>query len=73
VAVHGYPRTTGDIDFFVDVSDENGGKLVSVLGAFGFGSLGLTKEDFLHPGMIIQLGHPPYTQDLTCFDRYLSV
>jgi hypothetical protein len=64
VAFHGYPRTTGDIDFFVDVSEDNAGKLIAVLEAFGFASLGLTKQDFLEPGTIIQLGHPPNRIDL---------
>jgi hypothetical protein len=64
VAYHGYPRTTGDIDFFVEVSEENAHKLVAVLGQFGFASLGLTAKDFLEPGTIIQLGYPPNRIDL---------
>ena len=53
-------------------------KLVSALGDFGFASLGLTAEDFLEPGTIIQLGYPPSRIDLmttltgvdfeTCFE-----
>ena len=39
VAFHGHPRFTGDIDFFVEGSPENGQKLVSALNEFGFGSL----------------------------------
>jgi len=64
VAFHGYPRTTGDIDFFVGVSEDNAGKLIEVLTAFGFASLGLTKQVFLEPGTIMQLGHPPNRIDL---------
>jgi hypothetical protein len=64
VAYHGYPRTTGDIDFFVEVSEENARKLIAVLAAFGFASLGLTARDFLEPGTIIQLGSPPNRIDL---------
>ena len=64
VAYHGYPRTTGDIDFFVEVSEANAAKLEAVLIDFGFGSLGLTKQDFLQPGIIIQLGYPPNRIDL---------
>ncbi len=59
VAYHGYPRATGDIDLFVEVSRENARKLSAVLGEFGFASLGLTDKDFLVPGSIIELGHPP--------------
>jgi hypothetical protein len=64
VAFHGYPRTTGDIDFFVDVSEDNAGKLIEVLATFGFASLGLTKQDFLEPRTIVELGHPPNRIDL---------
>jgi len=49
VAYHGYPRATGDIDLFVEVSQENARKLIAVLGEFGFASLGLTETDFLVP------------------------
>jgi hypothetical protein len=44
VAYHGYPRMTGDIDFFVEVSEENAHKLIAVLGQFGFASLGETSS-----------------------------
>jgi hypothetical protein len=64
VAYHGYPRTTGDIDFFVEVSEDNAAKLEKVLVGFGFGSLGLTAKDFREPGTIIQLGYPPNRIDL---------
>ncbi len=64
VAYHGYPRATGDIDLFVEVSQENARKLIAVLGEFGFASLGLTETDFLVPESIIQLGYPPNRIDL---------
>ena len=31
---------------------------------FGFASLGLTVEDFVEPGRVVQLGHPPLRIDL---------
>jgi hypothetical protein len=64
VAYHGHPRMTGDIDIFIDISDENARKLEAVTDAFGFASLGLTAPDFLEPGTIIQLGKPPNSIDL---------
>lgn len=64
VAYHGYPRMTGDIDFFLAVSEENAVKMEAVLRDFGFGGLGLTAQDFLEPGKIIQLGYPPNRIDL---------
>jgi hypothetical protein len=63
VAFHGYPRFTGDIDFFVRPTLENGGRLVEVLDAFGFGSLGFDPAIFAAPRKVIQLGRPP-TSDL---------
>jgi hypothetical protein len=36
VGYHGYPRYTGDIDFFVRLSRENAKLLVRVLVEFGF-------------------------------------
>lgn len=32
---------------------------MQVIRDFGMGSLGLTEEDFLKPGYITQIGHPP--------------
>lgn len=64
VAYHGYPRLTGDIDFFVEVSEGNARKLEAVLIDFGFAELGLTASDFLTPGQIIQLGYPPHRIDI---------
>jgi hypothetical protein len=31
---------------------------------FGFSGLGLTREDFLIPNSVIQLGYPPYRRDI---------
>ena len=64
VAVHGHPRFTGDIDVFVDISEENAYKIEKTLTAFGFGALGLTAKDFLLPDTIVQLGYPPNRIDL---------
>jgi hypothetical protein len=64
VAYHGSPRMTGDIDFFVEASQENARKLETVLSEFGFAGLGLTPADFLEPDTIIQLGYPPNRIDL---------
>ncbi|HZP83000.1 MAG TPA: hypothetical protein VFB21_15275 [Chthonomonadaceae bacterium] len=64
VAYHGYPRLTGDIDFCVEVSEENAHNLEAVLTDFGFAGLGLTASDFLTPGQIIQLGYPPHRIDI---------
>ena len=59
VAFHGHPRYTGDIDFFIRRSEANVQRLIAVLSAFGFGSLGITDRDLLEPKQILQLGQPP--------------
>lgn len=64
VAFHGYPRFTGDINFFVRVSPENAARLEGVLRSFGFGGIGITREDSLQPGTVVQLGRPPHRIDL---------
>jgi hypothetical protein len=64
VAFHGYPRFTGDTDFFVDPPADNGGRIVDVLCRFGFGGLGFTALDFTEPGTVIQLGRPPNRIDI---------
>ncbi|HVR35136.1 MAG TPA: hypothetical protein VMS21_04725 [Methylomirabilota bacterium] len=64
VAFHGYPRFTGDIDFFVERSPENAARLVTVIRGFGFGHLNLQETDFLQPGVVIQLGRPPNRIDI---------
>ncbi|TDI87277.1 MAG: hypothetical protein E2O77_13545 [Caldithrix sp.] len=64
VAFHGHPRYTKDLDIWVNSTNSNVKKLLKALNDFGFGSLGLTLEDFLNPENVIQLGCPPNRIDL---------
>ncbi len=64
VAFHGHPRLTGDTDFFIRPTRENGARLLRVLDAFGFGDLPLNAEDFTTSGRVVQLGRPPNRIDL---------
>jgi len=64
VAYHGFPRYTGDIDFFIEVSQDNAERMSKVVAAFGFGSTGLTSRAFLEEGVIVQLGVPPNRIDI---------
>ena len=64
VAIHGHPRYTKDIDIWIEISEENSQKIITALTEFGFGSLGLTAQDFQEPHQIIQLGYPPNRIDL---------
>ncbi len=64
LAFHGAPRYTGDLDIFVKPNPENAQRIMKALGAFGFGSLELTAEDFQSPDRVIQLGVPPVRIDI---------
>lgn len=64
LAFHGVPRYTGDIDILVRPSSDNAGRVLSALGDFGFGSLGLKRSDFQKPDNVVQLGVPPVRIDI---------
>jgi hypothetical protein len=64
LAFHGAPRTTGDIDIFVEASIDNAKRIISALKEFGFGNVGLTPQDFSEPNQVIQLGQPPVRIDI---------
>lgn len=64
LAVHGVPRFTQDIDFWIGISSENTNKLLSVLQRFGFGSFSINQQDFSQKDLVIQLGYPPNRIDI---------
>jgi predicted nucleotidyltransferase len=64
LAFHGRPRHTGDLDIWIDLSDENAQKMIDVVDDFGMSSLGLEKTDFLQKGGITQIGYPPLRIDI---------
>ena len=64
LAFHGAPRFTEDIDLMVLVSPENADNLFSVLRDFGFGEVGITRDDFLAADQVIQLGRAPHRIDI---------
>ena len=69
----GYPRYTKDIDFWVWLNEANVKNLLRSLDAFGFGSLGLSAEDFMNPTNVVQLGRPLARQTNTFFlQRHFS-
>lgn len=59
VAFHGHPRYTGDIDIFVERSEENSRRIWKAIERFGFAEIGLSQNDFTKPHRIIQLGFVP--------------
>lgn len=64
LAFHGRPRHTGDLHIWIKPSTDNADKMVQVLKDFGFGSLGLTKKDFVKENNVTQLGYPPLRIDI---------
>jgi predicted nucleotidyltransferase len=64
VGFHGYPRYTGDMDFFVGANAENAQRLAGVIQEFGFGDLPFEQKDLEQPHMVFQIGRPPNRIDL---------
>jgi predicted nucleotidyltransferase len=64
VGFHGHARYTKDLDVWIDATVENSRQLIDSLVEFGFGALGLTSNDFLTSGQVVQLGREPVRIDL---------
>lgn len=64
VNLHGYPRYTKDIDFWIWMTEENISRLLSAISSFGMGALGLDHSTFSDPDSIVQLGYEPHRIDL---------
>ena len=64
LAQHGIPRYTGDLDILVRPSADNAVRVMEALKAFGFGEIGLARQDFEKAGNVIQLGVPPVRIDI---------
>ena len=63
VAHYGYVRATSDIDFWVDISDDNANNILEALADFGFSNI--NKEIFLNPSQIARMGLPPLRIELS--------
>jgi len=59
VAVHGYVRYTGDIDFFIAISAANAGRMVEVFNRFGLNQPAINTALFMDPGKILRIGAEP--------------
>ena len=66
VILHGYSRTTGDMDLWVERSEENYLTLKSAFHDFGMPVFDMTKENFLfHPVWdVFTFGIPPVAIDI---------
>ena len=62
LAVHGRPRYTGDVDFWIECTPANAKRMQKVFDRFGF--TGTEPADFKQPDQIIQLGRPPNRIDI---------
>ena len=63
LAAHGAPRTTGDLDLWVNPTPANAQRVLQSLQAFGI-ALDLSVADFVKPDNVVQLGVPPVRVDL---------
>ena len=64
VALHGWPRTTFDIDFWIMANPENAKAVMRAITSFGAPLMGLTEADFHRPGMVFQIGTEPQRIDI---------
>ncbi len=59
VAYHGYPRTTGDIDFWIEQTRENAERAARALRQFGFDVPALEPALFMEADQLVRMGYPP--------------
>jgi len=66
VILHGYPRTTGDLDIWVNRTEENYSKIENSFKEFGMSVFDMTKENFLYNPEynVFSFGRPPVSIDL---------
>ena len=64
MAAHGCPRATGDIDFWVNPTEQNARRVWQALRVFGAPLSQIRIEDFLEPDVVFQIGLPPQRIDL---------
>jgi predicted nucleotidyltransferase len=66
VIFHGYPRVTGDLDLYLEPSEENYNKLLSACHNFGLPGVMIDKGQFINPNEtdVFTFGRPPVAIDL---------
>lgn len=66
VGLHGYPRYTGDLDIWIQISEANATKMLIVIKEFGVTIPNLTKVDFLRekPLSGVHFGREPLRIDI---------
>jgi len=64
MGVHGYPRATGDIDIWVEPSEENSSRVYRALAQFGAPLQEIDETTFVKPGIVFQIGVVPRRIDV---------
>lgn len=64
VIFYGYERTTGDMDIFIERTEENAEKVLNALRDFWGSTIGFTKEDLLDEDEICHMGQKPLRIDI---------
>lgn len=66
VGFYGYPRYTGDMDIWINTSEDNANKMLVVMKEFGVVIPGLTKEDFMRDTDLsgVNFGREPLRIDI---------
>lgn len=66
VVIHGYPRTTGDLDIWVECSESNYEKLLEAFGLFKLPVFDMTMANFLNSEKldVFRFGRPPVAIDI---------
>ncbi len=65
VIIHGYNRTTGDLDLWIKPTKDNYKKLQNAFGIFGMSMFDMTESNFLSNKMdVFTFGRPPVSIDI---------
>ena len=59
VGYHGYPRATGDMDIWIEMSESNSNKVALVFRDFGVPDGAISEGLFLETNKVIRMGVPP--------------
>lgn len=64
VAAHAEPRATGDLDLWIEPTQDNARRAMTALLAFGAPLRDLTEHDLMTPGIVFQIGVAPRRIDI---------
>ena len=64
LGIHGRPRATGDLDVWVEASQENAPRVMRALAAFGAPVAEFSEADLACEGVTYQIGVPPGRVDI---------